>query len=168
MNKPVAQKFEDLFVWQKSRELTRRVYDLTRSKQWTDRSLADQIQRASVSVMSNIAEGFERGSKPEWIQFLYIARGSCGEVRSQLYAALDLGLVTQASFDQVSGLATFVSRLIARTIEGSKLKGTVGQKFAPVKNKEAEEFEAQLEEILKDSGSTLIFPKRKSRIGWGW
>lgn len=86
-----AQRFEDLVVWQRARELTREIYKLTID--WRDFGLHDQIRRASVSVLSNIAEGFERGSNVELIQFLYIARGSCGEVRAQLVVALDAGYV---------------------------------------------------------------------------
>ncbi|MDO8137782.1 MAG: four helix bundle protein [Candidatus Brocadiales bacterium] len=79
-----AEGFEDLVVWQKARELVKRVYELTKGKEFArDFSLVDQLRRASVSVLSNIAEGFERGSNVEFIQFLYVAKGSCGEVRAQ-------------------------------------------------------------------------------------
>ena|SRR5579859_1370834 len=85
-----AQQFEDLQVWQDARCLVKQVYELTKQRLFRrDFGLHDQITRAATSTMSNIAEGFERGSRKEFIQFLNIAKGSNGEVRSQLYAALD-------------------------------------------------------------------------------
>lgn len=74
-----AEGFEDLVVWQKARELTKKIYELTKGKEFSkDFSLVDQLRRASVSILSNIAEGFERGSNVEFIQFLYIAKGARG------------------------------------------------------------------------------------------
>ncbi|MBI2175020.1 MAG: four helix bundle protein [Candidatus Omnitrophica bacterium] len=88
--------FEDLEVWKEARQLARRVYQITQDTAFSrDFGLRDQIRRAAVSVMSNIAEGFERGGYQEFTQFLYVARGSCGEVRSQLYVALDQGYIGQ-------------------------------------------------------------------------
>jgi len=94
------KKFEDLRIWQESRELTKFIYKLT-SKQFfkKDFGLKDQIQRASVSVMTNIAEGFERDSNNEFIKFLAYSKGSCGEVRSLLYVALDLNYINQEEFN---------------------------------------------------------------------
>jgi four helix bundle protein len=90
-----AQQFEDLHVWQDARNLVNQVYQATNLRGFSrDRDLRGQIRRAAVSTMSNIAEGFERGSKREFIQFLTVAKGSNGEVRSQLYVALDLQLST--------------------------------------------------------------------------
>ncbi len=87
-----AKQFEHLEVWQEARRLTQAIYKVTRTEKFSkDFSLRDQIQRAAVSVMSNIAEGFERGGNQEFIQFLYVAKASCGEVRSQIYVALDQG-----------------------------------------------------------------------------
>ena len=89
-----VKNFEDLEIWKDARALTREVYQLTRdSKFLKDFGLRDQIRRAAISVMSNIAEGFERGGNQEFVQFLYVAKASCGEVRSQLYVALDQGYV---------------------------------------------------------------------------
>jgi four helix bundle protein len=113
MSERKIERFEDLIAWQKARELTKQIYLLTRNEPFSrDFGLRDQIQRASVSIMSNLAEGFERGSRSEFHQFIVIAKGSCAEVRSQLYAALDVGYITKEQFDHVSTLATEVSRII--------------------------------------------------------
>src|SRR4030043_671338 len=86
------EKFEDLIAWQKARELTKNIYKVTKQGDFfKDFGLRDQIRRASVSIMSNIAEGFERGGRSEFHQFLVIAKGSCAELRSQLYVSLDVG-----------------------------------------------------------------------------
>ena len=93
------ERFEDLEVWQLSRELVKSIYKLTSGTKFSkDFGLANQIQRSAVSIMSNIAEGFERKSKKEFINFLYIAKGSCGELRSQLYIALDLNYINKDEF----------------------------------------------------------------------
>jgi len=82
--------FEDIEAWQKARQLTKRIYEITKKGALAkDYGLKDQIRRASVSIMSNIAEGFERGGNKEFIQFLSTAKGSSGEVRSQLYVIVD-------------------------------------------------------------------------------
>lgn len=84
------KRFEDIEAWQFSRELAKQIYGGTKQGQFAhDYGLKDQIQRAAVSIMSNIAEGFERGGNKEFLNFLSIAKGSCGEVRSQLYVAFD-------------------------------------------------------------------------------
>lgn len=83
-----VQKFEDLLCWQKARALTKFIYDITKYRNFDmDKGLQDQIRRAAVSVMSNIAEGFESGTRQEFLNYLYIAKASAGEVRAQLYAA---------------------------------------------------------------------------------
>ena len=93
------ERFEDLIAWQKARKLTCEIYQITRQGAFVkDFGLSNQIQRASVSIMSNIAEGFERGSNKEFIQFLYIAKGSCGEVRSQIYIAFDQRYISENDF----------------------------------------------------------------------
>ena len=85
-----VERLEDLNIWQRARKMTQEIYTITEKPKFSkDYALKDQIRRAGVSVMSNIAEGFERGSNKEFVQFLYIAKGSIGEVRSQLYVALD-------------------------------------------------------------------------------
>jgi len=105
-------KFEDLIAWQKARELTKAIYHVTAEGQFSkDFGLRDQIRRASVSVMSNISEGFERSSLNEFHQFLVIAKASCAEVRSQLYVALDAGYINEITFQELNQQATEVSRI---------------------------------------------------------
>lgn len=108
-----VEKFEDLVAWQKARVLSREIYKLTRTSRFSkDWALADQIRRATTSIMSNIAEGFKRGSRSEFHQFLVVAKGSCGEVRSQIYVALDAEYVGQAEFKRLHDMATEVSKII--------------------------------------------------------
>ena len=96
------ERFEDLEVWQFSRVLVKEIYILTRSKELkNDFGLSSQIQRCSVSIMANIAEGFERKSKKEFLQFLFIAKASCGELRSHLYVLLDLEIITKEKFNDL-------------------------------------------------------------------
>lgn len=108
-----VERFEDLVAWQKGRKLTKWIYSLTNKGPFSkDFGLRDQIRRASVSIMSNLAEGFERGGRPEFHQFVVIAKGSCAEVRSQLYVALDVEYITQEQFDELYNLAIEVSRIL--------------------------------------------------------
>jgi four helix bundle protein len=108
------ERFEDLTSWQKARELNRLVYGATRKGAFAkDYGLREQIRRASVSVMSNLAEGFERGGNKEFIQFLSNAKGSCGEVRCQLYAALDENYLTEPEFRELYERSQEISRLIS-------------------------------------------------------
>ncbi len=96
-------RFEDIHAWQTSRELTKQIYQLTNTGDFKkDFGLRDQIRRAAVSVMSNIAEGFESKTQAMFINYLGMAKASAGEVRSQLYIALDLGYITKEQF--ISGL----------------------------------------------------------------
>jgi four helix bundle protein len=108
-----VERFEDLIAWQKARELTKRIYEVTRQGDFSkDFGLKDQIQRAAVSIMSNIAEGFERGGRAEFHQFLSTAKASCAEVRSQLYVALDAGHLSQSAFNQLQSLAEEVAKIL--------------------------------------------------------
>ena len=108
-----VEKFEDLVAWQKARELTKQIYELTKQGSFSkDYGLCYQIRRAAVSVMSNLAEGFDRGSSSEFHQYIVIAKASCAEVRSQLYVAHDVGYITQNQFEHTSRLAEEVSRII--------------------------------------------------------
>jgi len=105
--------FEDLIAWQKARELTRKIYIISnRGNFEKDFGLRTQIQRACVSIMSNIAEGFDRASRAEFHQYLVIAKGSCAEVRSQLYVANDVGYISNQEFDILKNLTEEVSQII--------------------------------------------------------
>jgi four helix bundle protein len=107
------KKFEDLIAWEKARELTKEIYTITRQGDFAkDYGLAGQMQRAAVSIMSNIAEGFERGGRGEFQQFLSIAKASCAELRSQLYVALDIGYVDQNRFSKLLEQAEEVGRIV--------------------------------------------------------
>ena len=104
-------RFEDIIAWQKSKELTILIYSLLRESK--DFSFRDQIQRAAVSVMNNIAEGFERKSNNEFKQFLYIAKGSCGEVRSMLYLANELKKITNEELTKSHELSEEIYRVLS-------------------------------------------------------
>lgn len=107
------RRFEELIAWQKARALTKNIYLLTGTERFArDFGLRDQIQRASVSIMSNIAEGFERGGKAEFHQYLVVAKASCAEVRSDLYVALDSGYITNDQFEKTRAHAEEVGRII--------------------------------------------------------
>lgn len=107
------ERFEDLIAWQKARVLTKQIYQITNEREFArDFGLKDQIRRASVSIMSNIAEGFERNRHTEFHQFLSVAKGSCAEVRSQLYVAFDAGYLGQDIFDNTLVLGEEVGRII--------------------------------------------------------
>jgi len=108
------ERFEDIKAWQKARELVRTIYRISTpaTKLGKDFGLRDQIRRASVSVMSNIAEGFARRGDKEFKRFLSIALGSAAEVQSQLYAALDLGYITKKEFQDAYDAALETGRLI--------------------------------------------------------
>jgi len=122
------QKFEDIVAWQKARELTNNIYHISSLSNFSkDYGLREQIPRACVSIMSNIAEGFERGGTGEFSQFLSIAKGSVGEVRSQLYVALDQNYLTKKEFELLYDKAVEVSRLISglmNYLRKTQLKGT--------------------------------------------
>jgi four helix bundle protein len=93
------EKFEDLPVWKEARKLVGKIYTLTNTGLFSkDFGLRDQIQRSSVSILSNIAEGFERENNKEFILYLKYAKGSAGEVRAQLYIALDIGYIRENEF----------------------------------------------------------------------
>ena len=108
-----VRRFEDLEAWKFGRELAQSVYSLTRKERFNkDFGLSDQIRRASVSVMTNTAEGFERGSNKDFVRFLFIARGSAGEVRSLLYVALDQSYITGEEFNTTHDLCIQTSKII--------------------------------------------------------
>ncbi|PCI96773.1 MAG: four helix bundle protein [Flavobacteriales bacterium] len=109
------ERFEDIIAWQKAKELTYLIYkELEDSK---DFGYKDQIQRASVSIMNNIAEGFERKSNKEFKYFLFVAKGSCGEVRSMLHLAKDLEKLSEQSFNEKYKLAEEISKILSGLIK---------------------------------------------------
>ena len=125
------QRFEEIIAWQKARDLTRQVYETTRKGAFArDFGLRDQACRAAVSIMANIAEGFDRGGDREFIQFLSVAKASAGELRSHLYVVLDQGYLDQPQFDVLYAASDEVGRLITgfmaylrdSTLSGRKYK----------------------------------------------
>src|SRR4051812_5266235 len=106
--------FEEINSWQKARLLNKRIYTITDSDLFRrDFDLARQIRRSSVSISSNIAEGFERNTDKEFIHFLFIAKGSAGEVRSQLYLAFDLNYITEEVFNELLSEISEISKLLS-------------------------------------------------------
>jgi len=125
-----VKNFEDLEIWKDARMLIRIIYRITREPKFSkDFALRDQIQRAGVSIMSNIAEGFERGGNQELIHFLYIAKASCGEVRSQLYVAVDQSYLTQKDCDELTISFKRLSIMINNLIDYLKRSGIKGTKY---------------------------------------
>jgi four helix bundle protein len=122
------KKFEEIESWKKARSLAKEIYETTSTGPFVrDFGLKDQIRRAAVSILSNIAEGFERGGDKEFSQYLAVAKGSCGEVRAQLYVALDQGYFSQEVFDRLVRSATEVGELLSgfmRYLKGSQLRGS--------------------------------------------
>ena len=126
----MKKQFEDLLVWKGARQLVNEIYTLTKKDYFRkDFGLADQIRRSAVSVMSNIAEGFERGSNTELIQFLYVAKGSCGEVRTQLVVAFDQKYISKEEMEQTRELAKKVSGMLSNFITFLKHSQLKGDKF---------------------------------------
>lgn len=111
------KSFEELKSWQLCREFTTNLYEITNQKPFQDIDLQRQIRRATISVSSNIAEGFERNTDREFIQFLYIAKGSAGEVRSQLYIALDLKFISEFQFKELNSEIVEISMIISGLIK---------------------------------------------------
>jgi four helix bundle protein len=122
------EKFEDIEAWKLARKATKLVYDASSSKKFClDFALVNQIRRASISIVSNIAEGFEREGNKEVLQFLAIAKGSCGEVRSQLYIALDQNYIDETTFSTISETLREISRTISglmKYLKGAEFRGS--------------------------------------------
>ena len=124
------RKFEEIEAWQEARILTNKIYDITSNQPFCkDYGLCDQIRRAAISVMSNISEGYERSGSKEFKQFLYIAKGSVGEIRSQLYVALDRNYINQDIFNDVNDYANKVARIIAGLIKYLRNSEIKGEKY---------------------------------------
>lgn len=110
--------FENLRVWQQSRIFVNSIYDIM--EEIKDYGFRDQIQRAAVSIMNNIAEGAESGSDAKYVNFLQISRGSCSEVRSMLYLCLDRNIINQDTFEKLKSESILISNHIYRLIESLK------------------------------------------------
>ena len=126
-----VKDFEELAIFQKARELSKKIYPITQRDEFKyDTRFVQQIRAAAGSIMDNIAEGFERGGNKEFVNFLYIAKGSCGEVRSQLIRANDVGYLTQEEYDELyndcrklsASIMNFAKEIKASNITGAKFK----------------------------------------------
>ncbi|TSC97405.1 MAG: 30S ribosomal protein S23 [Candidatus Berkelbacteria bacterium Licking1014_2] len=158
-NKPKIRSFEDLYCWQCARELTNEIYRLTGDKnKFTDWSLANQAQRATVSIMSNLAEGFERGTREEQIYFCYIAKGSAAEVRCQLYIMRDQGLISTEDLERLTNLSKKTSAAIYRYIESLKVSQYKGLKYRTDADREKEKGQRDLEQMLVEKGGMKRLP----------
>ena len=122
------EKFEDIEAWKLAREITRLIYQVSSEGNFSkDFALVNQIRRASISILSNIAEGFERSGNKEFLQFLAIAKGSCGEVRAQLYVAFDQKYIDKTKFREIAEKLSETSRLIAglmKYLQQSEMRGS--------------------------------------------
>jgi four helix bundle protein len=126
------EKFEDILSWKKARELARLIYQVSKTGLFArDFGLRDQTRRAAVSILSNIAEGFERGGDREFQQFLYMAKGSCAELRAQLDVAFDAVYITQSQIDELQSLSIEVSRLLSGMASYLSESSLAGRKFKP-------------------------------------
>ena len=136
--KRLGQEFEELSVYKKARELTNGIYALTRQSAFArDAGLVDQIRRAAVSVVSHIAEGYERGTTQEFVQSLYGAKGSCGEIRAQLGVALDQNYLSAEDCGLVTDQCLVVSGMLDSFIEHLQDQAKPGQKQQPPKREAA-------------------------------
>ena len=144
------RRFEDIPVWKIGRQQVKDIYAATRMGDFRqDRGLRDQIQRAIVSITSNIAEGHERGTTPDLIQFLYYAKGSCGEVRSQLYNAEDVGYISDVTANELRAVAEDISRQLFGWITSMQ---TPGFKQGPKYHKEPDKTYEDLKRVLRREG----------------
>lgn len=124
------KSFEEIEAWQKARELTKRIYEVSKEGAFArDFGLRDQIRKASVSIMSNIAEGFERGGTREFNQFLSIAKASSAEVRSHLYVALDQQYITERTFLELTETSKSINRMISNLMRYLRTTDRRGAKF---------------------------------------
>ena len=124
------EKFEDIEAWKQAREITNLIYKISSESKFSkDFALTNQLRRASISILSNIAEGFERNGDKEFIQFLTVAKGSCGEVRAQLYVAVDQDYIDEQVFKIIQGKLTETSRLLSGLIKYLQASDLKGSKF---------------------------------------
>ena len=127
-----VRDFEELAIYQKARELSKKIYPITQRGEFkNDFRFVQQIRAAAGSIMDNIAEGFERAGNKEFLNFLYIAKGSCGEVRSQLIRANDVGYLTKEEYDDLYAECRKLSAGIMNFIKEIKTSEKVGSKYMP-------------------------------------
>lgn len=125
-----VERFEDLVIWQQARKLSKEVYEITKSGDFRyDSRFVQQVRAASGSIMDNIAEGFERDGNKEFIQFLYVAKGSCGEVRSQLYRAYDAQFINEETFTRMLNESLSINKGILNFIKSLKTSSVTGKKY---------------------------------------
>lgn len=126
----MIEQFEDLDIWKEARELCIHIKEICENSKFSkDYTLKNQILSSSGSIMDNIAEGFERGGNKEFIQFLFIAKGSCGETRSQLYRAKDFGYVSVEKSEELIKTTSILSKKISALINYLKRSSLKGAKF---------------------------------------
>jgi four helix bundle protein len=126
------RQFEDILAWQKARELVARLYQVSMAGDFSrDFAMKDQMRRASLSIPSNIAEGFERGGRKEFILFLGHAKGSCGELRSQLYHALDQAYLDEPTWRELHDACLEISRLLDGLMQYLQQTEIRGRKYTP-------------------------------------
>ncbi len=126
MSEVRTRGFEQIISWQKARELNKNIYGITLKSNFNkDFALRDQIRRASISITSNIAEGYDRKSTKEFIYFLNIAQASCYEVRSQLYLSMDISYITKKEFEELFDLCEEISKTIFGLIKHLKTKSDI-------------------------------------------
>jgi four helix bundle protein len=124
------ERFEDIEAWKLARKLTSLIYEISAARDFSrDFALRDQIRRASISIVSNIAEGFERDGDREFLQFLSVAKGFCGEVRAQLYLAFDRAYMSEKQFAELTAKALELSRVISGLIRYLRSSQFSGKKF---------------------------------------
>ena len=134
---PTIRYFEEMEVWQRARKLTQKVYAISNTGVFSkDFALRDQMRRASVSVMANIAEGFERNGRTEFIQFLSIAKGSVGEVRSHLYVAGDQGYIRVDTLRRIIADTEEIGRMVGGLIDYLRRSKMRGAKYRAGKGRE--------------------------------
>ncbi|MEP7038997.1 MAG: four helix bundle protein [Acidobacteriota bacterium] len=124
------EKFEDIQAWKLAREVTNQIYEISSNEKFSrDFALVNQIRRASISILSNSAEGFERSGNKEFLQFLAIAKGSCGEVRAQLYIAFDQKYIDETKFREMVNKLLEINRMIAGFMKYLQQTEMRGSKF---------------------------------------
>ncbi|HZJ42507.1 MAG TPA: four helix bundle protein [Pyrinomonadaceae bacterium] len=124
------KRFEEIESWKRARELTNKVYQVSKEGDFAkDFTLKDQVRRACISIMSNIAEGYDRSGTKEFVQFVATAKGSAGEVRCQLYIALDQGYIDENEFAQLVRTALETQGLIGGLMNYLRRSGYKGNKF---------------------------------------